>query len=340
MILITGTTGLVGTHLLAKLLQNEEVKTIRGLYRSEEKKQFALSVIQRVYGTSIYEQASKIDWHKADITDVPALYKVFENITRVYHCAGLVSNNPALRKKLRKINIEGTANMVNFSIEFKIEKFCHVSSIATLGREKNNILVNEESYRENLNNSSHYSIAKYGGEMEVWRASQEGLPVVIVNPGVILGEGFYTDGSGALFLQTDKNFPFKIEKKTGFVGVKDVVEIMVLLMKSEQQNRRFILVEQNIAMSKVQALIAQNLDKKVPSIKLKLWMVYLYWFLEAVSSLITRKPRKLSFDVIATLLENRLYCNKRIKTTLDYQFTPIDKVVAEASKDYLSQNEK
>ena len=51
---------------------------------------------------------------------------------------------------------------------------------------------------QKLDNSG-YSITKFGAEMEVWRASQEGVDVVIVNPGVILGSGFWTSGSGKMF---------------------------------------------------------------------------------------------------------------------------------------------
>ena len=334
MILITGTTGLVGTHLLATLLKNEAAKSIRGLYRTERKKAFALQVIQRVYGESIFNLAQHIDWQKADINDVTTLDEAFTNVDWVYHCAGLVSNSPSLRHKLRKVNIEGTANLVNFSIAYKVKKFCHVSSIATLGKEKNNALITEESYRENLNNSSYYSIAKYGGEMEVWRASQEGLPVVIVNPGVILGAGFYTEGSGELFSQAQGNFPFKIDKITGFVGVRDVAEIMILLMQSEVTNERFIVVDENLRMSKIQFLIAQQLGKKLPKVKLKKWMVYLYWFTEALVAIFTRKKRKLSFDVIATLLQDRLYSNQKLKSVLNFEFTPIERVIKDACLDF------
>ena len=109
MILVTGATGLVGSHLLLQLLSKNE--TVKALYRDKSKietvKQLFLSKNQIV----LFEQ---INWIKGDITDIPSLEKAFENITSVYHCAALISFDPKDEEELRKINIEGTANIINF----------------------------------------------------------------------------------------------------------------------------------------------------------------------------------------------------------------------------------
>jgi nucleoside-diphosphate-sugar epimerase len=338
MILITGTTGLVGTHLLAKLLEKTKPEEIRGLYRTQDKKSFCLAVIQRVYGKTRANLAADINWQKADINQIPELERCFKNIVYVYHCAGLISNSPSMLKLLRKVNIEGTANVVNLAVDHKVQKLCHVSSIATLGKSKDHGVVDEESFRENLNNSSHYSIAKYGGEMEVWRASQEGLDVVIVNPGIILGEGFYKEGSGALFEQAASKFPFKIKKITGFVGVKDVADVMILAMLSKVKNQRFILVEKNTRISNVQIQIAEKLKTKPPNFQLKKWMLYLYWFFDMLFSKLLGQQRKLSLDVIPTLLEDRRYSNEKIESEFNFQFTPIEKVIISCCEDFKKVN--
>lgn len=334
MILITGTTGLVGTHLLAKMLEKTDPSTIRGLFRSAEKKSVCLEVLHRVYGQKISDRAARIHWYKADIIQLPQLEKSFENVDYVYHCAGLISNSPSMRNLLRKVNIEGTANVVNLAMDYKVKKLCYVSSIATLGKNKENGIVTENTFRENLNNSSYYSIAKYGGEMEVWRASQEGLAVFIVNPGIILGEGFYHRGSGEIFQQASKKFPFKIRKITGFVGVKDVVKLMLMGMESPVRNQRFILVEKNIKMSTVQIKIAEQLEKKPPKLNLKKWMLYLFWFFDKLTSLITRKKRKLSFDVIPTLLDDTFYANEKVKEEFKFEFTPLESVIQDCCEDF------
>ena len=125
---------------------------------------------------------------------------------------------------MKKINIEGTANLVNCSIERKITKFCYVSTIAAVG-ERNNSLIDEEcEWKENNN---PYSETKHFAEMEVWRGIAEGLNAVIVNPGVIVGSGFWKRGSGAFITQVSRGMSYYPIGKTGFICVKDVVQIMI-----------------------------------------------------------------------------------------------------------------
>ena len=198
MILVTGGTGLVGAHLLLALAKAGE--SIRAIHRKDS----SFANVQRVFEYSCEESEAQrlfdsVEWVEADVLNVPALETAFDGVTRVYHCAALVSFYPGDTKKLRKINIEGTANVVNLCISRQIEKLCFVSSIATFDLNLGETDITEESHWNKEINHSMYAISKYGAEMEVWRASQEGIPVVIVNPGVIIGPGFWDTGSGVMF---------------------------------------------------------------------------------------------------------------------------------------------
>jgi nucleoside-diphosphate-sugar epimerase len=167
MILVTGATGLVGSHLLVQLLQeNEEVKA---LFRSEKQIEKVKNVFAFYNQTALFD---KIKWVKGDITDIPSLEIAFENITHVYHCAALISFDPSDEDELRKINIEGTANVVNCCIDFGVKKLCHVSSIAALGTPKEHeTTITEETEWNPEELHSDYAITKYGAEMEVWRVN-------------------------------------------------------------------------------------------------------------------------------------------------------------------------
>ena len=196
MILVTGGTGLVGSHLLFELVHTNE--NIRAIYR-DEAKQVLVKKVFSYYSEESNLLFNKIDWVKADLLDIPTLTEVFTGITHVYHCAALISFDPKDYHKLRKINIEGTANIVNLCIANTISKLCYVSSISTLGKKENHSHINEETHWNPDADNSVYGISKYGAEMEVWRGTQEGLKTVIVNPGLILGPGLWNSGSGLLF---------------------------------------------------------------------------------------------------------------------------------------------
>ena len=177
MILVTGGTGLVGAHLLYRLVSDN--KKVKAIYRNERK----IANTKRVFSsyTEDYNTLfNAIEWIQADLLDVPALSEAFIGVTKVYHSAAFVSFEPDKYQLLRKTNIEGTANIVNLCISNNIEKLCYVSSIATLSSTINTEFISEETEWNPEDDNSVYAITKYGAEMEVWRGTQEGLDAVMV----------------------------------------------------------------------------------------------------------------------------------------------------------------
>lgn len=330
MILVTGGTGLVGAHLLYHLLKND--KKIRAIYRSKDKIESVKKVFS--YYTDDVTLIDKIDWFKADITEVPAMIPAFVGVKKVYHCAAFISFNPKDYIEMRKINIHGTAIIVNLSIDAKIDKLCFVGSIASVGESINDQLITEENeWNKELDNSG-YSITKFGAEMEVWRASQEGVEVVIVNPGVILGSGFWQSGSGKLFSQVYNGFKYFTEGITGFVGVKDVVKTMILLTESTIKNQRFILVSENKTYKDVLFAIADGFGKKRPSKKIKPWQTTILWRFSAFVAKISGVQPLLSKYSARSAHSVSKYSSQKIKEALNYQFEKVDTVIKDVCKNY------
>jgi nucleoside-diphosphate-sugar epimerase len=320
MILVTGGTGLVGSHLLYQLsLENDTVKAIH-------RKNSDLEAVKNVfsYFSEDYEVLfKKIQWIEADIIDVTSLVLAFKNVTEVYHSAALVSFDPKDYLKMRKINIEGTSNIVNFCIDSKVKKLCFVSSIATIEKSTNKKLT-DETNEWNLEKSNYgYAITKYGAEIEVWRASQEGIDVVIVNPGIILGGGFWNNGSGTIFSKIFKGMKFYSEGITGFVYVNDVVKIMMVLMKSNIKNERYILVSENVSFKSVFSQIALNFDTQEPSIKVSKLLSEIGWRLDKIKSALTNKPPILTKHSAKSIHNNYNFSSKKIKEVLNFKFEPI-----------------
>ena len=323
MILVTGGTGLVGFHLLLQLSQENEA--IRAIYKSEKKLQHVKNLFEAANQLFSFE---KIDWIKADILDVPALETAFTDVSFVYHCAALVSFNPKDEEKLYQNNIIGTANVVNISLSKNIQKLCYVSSISALGNgTEHNLLLNEETERNNEAVRSDYSISKFGAEMEVWRGFQEGLDVVIVNPGVIFGNGFPKEGS-SLFIQNIKDGQlFYTLGKLGIVAVEDVVKAMTTLMKSSISGERFILVAEDITYKELFYRIAEILkqvqnDKKIkkPKYLVKKWQAQVASVLEFIFSKLLFTKRMLTKATINSLYNLEIHDTSKIKKAIDFEF--------------------
>ncbi|MES2862699.1 MAG: NAD-dependent epimerase/dehydratase family protein [Bacteroidota bacterium] len=323
MILVTGGTGLVGFHLLLQL--SEEKEAIRAIYRSEKKLLHVKNLFEVANQLSSFE---KIDWVKADILDIPALETTFTNISFVYHCAALVSFNPKDEEKLYQNNIVGTANVVNISLSKNVKKLCYVSSIAALGNgTEHNLILNEETERNNEAVRSDYSISKFGAEMEVWRGFQEGLDVVIVNPGVIFGNGFPKEGS-SLFIQNIKEGQlFYTLGKLGIVAVEDVVKAMTTLMKSTISGERFILVAEDVTYKELFDRIADSLASsasatkvKKPKYLVKKWQTQVVSVIEFIFSTLFFRKRMLTKATINSLYNLEIHDTSKIKNAIDFQF--------------------
>jgi len=331
MILVTGGTGLVGAHLLYQLsLENDGIKAIH-------RKNSDLKAVKKIfsYYTNDFESLfNKIEWVEADITDICALENAFDTVTEVYHVAALISFDEKDYRAMRKINIDGTANVVNFCIEKKVKKLCFVSSIATIGRSQNELPTTETNEWDIEKNNYGYAITKFGAEMEVWRASQEGVPVVIINPGVILGPGFWNSGSGKLFSTIHKGFNFYTEGVTGYVSVYDVVKAMVLLMKSPVENERYILVSENNSFREVLNEIAQNFEKKPPSIKITNLMSEIGWRLNWLKSKLTGSSPLITKRTSKTIHQKTYYSSDKIIKILNFKFQPISEAVTEICSFY------
>ncbi|RBP34959.1 nucleoside-diphosphate-sugar epimerase [Oceanihabitans sediminis] len=334
MILVTGGTGLVGSHLLFELAKNKQ--QVRAIYRSEEK----LEAVKKVFSYFTEDAETlfhRISWVQTDLLNIPELTSVFEGVTHVYHCAALISFDPSDYHILRKTNIEGTANIVNLSIDNEVEKLCYVSSVATIGHKKDGSLLDEESYWNPEADNSVYSITKYGAEMEVWRGTQEGLDAVIVNPGLILGAGFWNTGSGQLFKRVAGTLPYYTTGTAGYVDVKDVVVAMLQLMESNIKNERFILIAENLSFKDFVTMASKQLKVKIPTKPVKPWMLQIAWRLDWLKSFLTKKPRSLTKQNAASALSATNYNNEKVVKALDYTFIPIEESIASISEQYLKE---
>lgn len=339
MILVTGGTGLVGSHLLFKLVSEGE--KVRAIYRRAHK----LGLVKNVFGyfsDNADALFNAIEWIEADITDVPALALAYKDITSVYHCAALVSFEPDKYNILRKINIEGTANVVNLCLTNKVKKLCYVSSVAALGSPKSNENIIDETAQWNKElDHSVYAITKYGAEIEVWRGVQEGLNAVMVNPGIILGAGFWHGGgSGSLFKQVNKGMRYYTKGGSGFVDIWDVVNAMHLLMKSNITNEKYVLVSENLSFQTFFTMLANHLNVTPPKKEAKPWMLAVAWRLDWLNYKLFGKRRRLSKHMAQSALRDTKFSNAKIKNDFNFEFKPIKNSVSEVAARFIIELQK
>ena len=210
--------------------------------------------------------AQQVEWIEGDITDLVALEDAFTDITHVCHCAAVVSFHPRDVRPMMQVNVEGTANLVNYALDAGVQKFVHVSSIAALGRSKEASHLNESSRWETSKHNTQYAISKYLGEQEVWRGAAEGLEVAIVNPAMVIGPGYWQENTARFFTQVAEGLKFCPIGASGFVDVRDVALFLVKLLESNITAERYVLCGENKSYRQFFGLIAKELGVPAPAI--------------------------------------------------------------------------
>lgn len=316
-ILLTGATGFLGSNVLRILLQKGY--DVRALRRANSRMDLVADIAHRV------------EWLEMDITDI-ALEEAFEGITHVCHCAAIVSFHPRDAKRMNRINVDGTANLVNLSLDFGIQRFVHTSSIAALGRSKERTHLDESTKWEASKLNSNYAISKYGAEQEVWRGAAEGLSVAIVNPAMVIGSGFWDENTARFFTQIKDGLKFCPVGATGFVDVRDVADFMVRLLESDIVGERFVLVSENLSYKTFFAHIAAALNVKPPSITVQPWLAEIAWRIEWLKEKIFGTKPMVTKESARSSVYRFTYGNaKSLDAFQDFKYRKIEDTIRDAA---------
>jgi len=325
MILITGATGLVGSFIAKDLL--DEGISFKSLKRER-------STIPDILKN--HDNYSQIEWINGDIREPISLDEAFENVDEVIHCAALVSFHSGDYNQMKDINVLGTINMVNHAQKNSVRKFVHISSIAALGRSEKNATITEDTKWVKSANDSRYAWTKHLGELEVWRASEEGLPVIILNPTIVLGPSNWNNSSTRLFKYVWEERGFYPKGAINYIDVRDVSSIAIKMLKSEVDGERFILNSDKVLYKTLLQLIAEAFGKKAPSIEVKRWMLSAGSIFEYVKSIITRGKPLVTPETIRLSRTDFNYRNDKIKSFLDFEFMPLEDTIVWTCKELRS----
>jgi dihydroflavonol-4-reductase len=310
LIIVSGATGFLGSHLVCHLL--EKGHAVKALKRSSS----TLTEFNYIFSTHFEDQPiqvredllKRLTWAEADLFDIISLEEALAGASEVYHCAAIVSFLPGDRDRLMRVNVQGTANMVNAALQNKVARFCHVSSIASLGRDDSGTVITESNkWRDSVHNSN-YAISKYKGEMEVWRGIEEGLHAVIVNPSVILGVGDWKKGSCRIFDICRKGMPFYTGGVNGYVDVRDVARAMYMLMNREASfGQRYILSAADIQMKLLMTKVAEGLGTRPPRLPVNRFMAEIAWRFFALTAAISGKEPAITRETARTSIRKKIY---------------------------------
>lgn len=326
-ILITGATGLVGSAVARQLL--EQGHEVVALCRSGSDRSL------------LKNDTDKVQWVEGDIMDVVGLESEIRKVDYVVHTAAIVSFAPKDKSEMYRINVEGTANVINACLVAGIKKLCHVSSNAALGKPDpkrqsadTEVVIDEEQRWEESSSNSYYSKTKYLAELEVWRGISEGLDAVIVNPSVVLGEGDWNKSSTRLFKYAYDEKPFYTAGRINYVDVNDVAKAVCILLFSDISAERFLLNAGSIGYKSFFGMIADSFGKKRPSIEVGKIVASIIWRFEAIRTFITQGSPLITKETARSATRHYSYNSAKIQKKLGLTFTPLEETIARVCQSF------
>jgi len=321
MVLVTGATGLVGSYLSKLLItKGEKVRAIKR----------ATSDV-----SLLGEFASQIEWVEGDVLDITSLETAMNGVKKLYHCAAVISLMPSERDHMMKVNIEGVANVMNTALNSGVHKVVHVSSIAALGVAPPGKVMDENYADPNISKSFSYHRSKHYGEREVWRASNEGLNVVIANPSTVLGAGWWDDEPNSLFREIYNGLKFYTTATMGFVDVRDVAECLYRLMEGDISGERFIVSAENLSFRDLIWMMADEMKVKRPPLQAGRLLLSIAWRTEILKSFFSSKRLLITRESARLANIDFVLSNEKIKRALNYSFKPVKETVAETAQVFL-----
>ena len=303
MVVITGASGLLG-NIIAETFVKKGI-AVTGLFNDTQ------------------QNNGNINWVQCNVTDAPALLKIFEGTDCVIHAAAIVSFARKNKEKMMAVNVAGTANVVNACLATGVKRLIHISSVAAIGKPINESIVTEKTPWAHASKPSNYGESKYLAELEVFRGEAEGLSVAAINPSIILAPGNNHRSSGKIIQYVQNQNQFYVEGNLNYVDARDVAEMVWQLYKNREAQGRYIASAGTVQWKELFSEIGKRLDKKPPSFRVSPALARVATAVEWLRSSISGREPLITNETAKMARQKITYSNERAMCDLGIQFRPL-----------------
>jgi dihydroflavonol-4-reductase len=311
--LVTGSTGFIGSTVVRKLL--ESGKEIRVTCRNDSDTRNIDGLdVEKVY---------------ADIQDRDSIKRALKGCDTLYHVAAYFAHWSLDRSLYYKINVDGTKIVLEEALARGVGKVIYTSTSNTIGSHGAGNLVDETAEFNGWKTGDHYAISKYLAEQEAIRLCQKGLPLVTVNPTLVIGvRDIRPTPSGAMIVDiVNRDMPGYIDGAINVIDVEDVALGHLLAAERGTIGERYILGNENITVARFFELIAQIAGVKAPRLKLPYRIALLLAYLLECGARVTRKPPVVSVSQVVLGSMGEHFDNSKAVNDLGLRLTPIETTI-------------
>ncbi len=317
--LITGATGLIGSTLTKQLL-DAGATDLRVVHRATSS--FDL----------LGEAADRVERVVGDLLDARSLVCALEGVDCVYHVAALIDAKGDA-DALHRVNVDGTANVVNAALRAGVQRLAHVSSIAALGTPETDAIIDETSSHPPAGDNP-YARSKYQAELEVQRGIAEGLDAVIVNPSLVFGTGRPGTNTRRIVDAVRTGWmPGVPAGSTNVVDVEDVADGLRRAMARGITGERYILGSENLSWHTIVRTLADAFGVEPPTRTIPPALLTTAGFLAEGAAWITRQPPRFTRSLARAASSDRRYANQKAIDELGCSFRPFAETAHRIARD-------
>jgi nucleoside-diphosphate-sugar epimerase len=303
--LVTGATGHIGNVLTRILLEKGE--KVRALVLPGED----LTPLEGL----------NVEITEGDVLDPASLKEAFQGVQDVYHLAGVISIMPGKNDLLRRVNVQGTHNVLEAARHAKIRRLVYTSSIHAITRIPHGATIDENIPFDPEHAISEYDRSKAEASLAVQQAAREGMDAVIVCPTGVIGPYDYRHSEmGSLILDCSQNpMQFWIDGAYDFVDVRDVAQGIILANEKGRSGESYILSGEQISVHSLMKTIREITGLKSIHIRVPISLAHFAArFTPLYYRLANIRPRFTHY-ALETVASNSVISNAKARKELGYQ---------------------
>ena len=313
--LVTGSTGFMGSSIVRELLKDgEEVKVL--VRKNSDTRNIDGLDVERAEG---------------DIRDGDSMRRALAGCDTLYFTAAFFAHWTPDRKLPYEVNVGGTRASLRAALDAGIERVVYTSTNNALGAH-GSVPADESAEFNHWKTGDHYSMSKYLAEVEAKKFVDMGLPVVIVNPTLVIGvRDIKPTPSGQMIIDiATGKMPGYIEGGTNVVDVEDVARAHILAAKKGRVGERYLLGNENLTVSEYFGMIAEVAGVRPPRIKIPYRAAVAMGYLFELGAFITRRPPVVTAsEVRIGRLQEWYDCSKAVNE-LGMPRTPVREAIGKA----------
>jgi len=321
-VLLTGATGFLGGEIARRLIAaGHDVRiTVRKSSKLDGVKDLPLEKVE------------------ADILDKASMVRALEGRDALIHAAASVSSRVRDKDAIFRANVEGTRAVLEAAVEAKVSRVVYTSTIGTIGTTEDAGLHDERTVWDVERLDYGYVNAKKKAEELAFDFARRGLPLVILNPGFILGPGdVYGSSTRVVSEWLHGRLSVYLEGGLSFCDVRDVAQAHVDALTKGTVGERYIVAGQNLRWSEFYTAAARLSGVPMP-VRAPYALAYSLGFVfEMAAKLFEHRFEELNRPVVR--FGGRFnFCDvSKAKAALGYTVTPFEETIRDTLADLVRQ---